>query len=78
MGDSWGRVGGSWDKALPHDAMKWAVFLRFCDSRSIAEHRRTSQVSPEKLQQCGQSTTNDGVCQHSPAILIAVMVIRNI
>ena len=45
---------------------------------SITDHHRTAQVSPEKSQQCGQSATHDGMCQPSPAMLIAAMEIRNI
>ena len=41
-------------------------------------HRRPSQVSPPKLQQCGQSQTHDGMFSLSPAMVIAAMAIRNI
>ena len=47
-------------KALPHNAMKWAIFLRFLASRSIPEHPRTSQVSHQNLQQSCQPATHDG------------------
>ena len=36
-------------------------FADFEGSRSIADHRSLSQVSPSKLQQCGQLTTLDGM-----------------
>ena len=65
-------------KALPHTAMKWIIFLRFGASRSIADHRRSSQVSALKSQQCGQSATHDGMFSYSPGMFIAAMVIRNI
>ena len=60
-------------KALPHDAMKWAFFLRFLASRSIPEHPRTSQVSHQNLQQSCQPATHDGTFQHSPVIFMAAM-----
>ena len=41
------------------------------------KHRRPSQVSPQKSQQCGQSATQDGMFLYSPAMPIAAMVIRN-
>ena len=63
-------------KARPHVAMKWAVFLRFLAFRSIADHRRLSQASPEKSQQCGQCATHDDIFELSPAMYIAAMVIR--
>ena len=52
---------------------QFAVILGFC----IADHRRTSQVSPPKSQQCGQSATHDGMFSLSPAMVISAMVIRN-
>ena len=58
--------------------MKWVIVLRFRASRSIAHHRISSQVSPQKLRQCGQSATHDGMFSYSPAMFIAAMVIRNI
>ena len=39
---------------------------------------QTSQVSPPKSQQCGQSATHDGSFSHSPTIYITAMAIRNI
>ena len=57
------------------DMGQFAAILGF---RSIAERRRTSQVSPPKSQQCGQSATHDGMFSLSPAMVIAAMVIRNI
>ena len=65
-------------KALSHAAIKWAISLRFWASRSIADHHRSSHVSPLKSQQCGQSATHNGMFSYSPAMLIAAMVIRNI
>ena len=67
-----------YDKALPNAAMKRIIFQRFQTSRSIADHLRSSQVSPPKLQQCGQSIIHDGMFSYSPAMFIAAMVIRNI
>ena len=64
-------------KALPHVAMKWVIFLRFCASGSIAAHRRLSQVYPLKSQQCGQSATHYGRFPFSPGMVITAMVIRN-
>ena len=43
--------------------------------RSIADHCKYLQ---KKLQQCGQSATHNGMFEHSPAMFIAAMVIRNI
>ena len=65
-------------KALPHAAIKQGIFLRFYAFRSIADHRRSSQVSPQKSQQCGMSASHDGIFLYSPAMPIAAMVIRNI
>ena len=45
---------------------------------SFYKHRRPSQVSPKKSQQCGKPATHDGKCSCSPAMIIAAMVIRNI
>ena len=62
--------------------MPWmlAFLLRFVGflNTSIADHRRSSQVSPERSQQCGQSVTHDGMFEHSPAMFIAAMLIKNI
>ena len=44
---------------------------------SFQKHRRPSQVSPQKSQQCGQSATDDGMFSYSPVMFIAAMVIRN-
>ena len=41
--------------------------------RSIADHRRSSQTSPQKPQLCGQLTTHDGMFPYSPAMEIAAM-----
>ena len=41
-------------------------------------HRRPSQVSPRKSQQCGQPAAHDGMFSLSPAIFIAVKATRNI
>ena len=35
-------------------------------------------MSPQKLQQCGQSATHDAMFSYSPAMIIAAMVMRNI
>ena len=72
-----GKVGLSL-KARPHAAIKQGIFLRFEAFRSIADHRRSSQVTPKKSQQCDQSATHDGMFLYSPAMLITAMVIRNI
>ena len=64
-------------KALPH-AMKWTIFLSLRSSRSIADCRRSSRVSPQKSQQCGQSATHNGISAYTLVIFIVVMTIRNI
>ena len=45
---------------------------------SFKKLRRTSQVSPPKSQQCGQSATHDWMFSLSPAMVLAAMAIRNI
>ena len=65
-------------KALPHAAIKWTISLQFRASRSITDHHRSLQVSPSKLQQCGQSAAHDGISPYSPAIYITVMANGNI
>ena len=50
----------------------------FPASKSIADHRRLSQLSSSKSQQCGQSATHDGLFPYSLAMFSAAMVIRNI
>ena len=42
------------------------------------KHRRPSQVSPKKSQQCGQSATHDGRFPFSPEFSIAGIAYRNI
>ena len=42
-----------------------------CDG--IGKHRRTLQVSPIKLQQCGHSATHYGMFSYSPVMFIAAM-----
>ena len=54
-----------------------AIFKLLEASQTIADHRSLPQVSPPKSQQCGQSTTHDGMFPLSPAMLFAAMVIRN-